>query len=320
MKNGFIISIFLFCAFTLNSKAQKIHISTDTINYLIGDHIHLLLELELNDSLVPDWPDFEKLLGNQTQLLKISGPIISEKEKLKNYLIDLTITSYDSGNYCIPPIPVILKKHSGGNIDTIRSDSICFNIMNMTVDMNGDIVDIMGPEEDIISWKDYLVYIIAGFIIIVLLVTGLVWLIKRNRRKEPQILMPENRNPKEEAIAALLSLRDAELWKDGLIKEHYVELSTILRIYISQVFNIKALEATTSETESMLQSHKADFPEQIDILIKLFETADLVKFAKYYPDEMEAENSVDTGLIFINETAQQLIQTSDSMINEEVAS
>ena len=83
-------------------------------------------------------------------------------------------------------------------------------------------------------------------------------------------------------------------------KEYYTELTDVLRTYMAERFGFNAMEMTSSEIiDKLLETNDK---ESIRELKYLFETADLVKFAKHLPlmneNDMNLVNAVD----FINNT------------------
>ena len=83
-------------------------------------------------------------------------------------------------------------------------------------------------------------------------------------------------------------------------KQYYTELTEAIRTYIKDRFGFNAMEMTSAEIIDRLLEEKDK--ESIDDLKALFETADLVKFAKHAPlmneNDMNLVNAVD----FINQT------------------
>ena len=83
-------------------------------------------------------------------------------------------------------------------------------------------------------------------------------------------------------------------------KTYYTELTDVLRTYMEERFGFNAMEMTSSEIIDKLQ--EINDKESIKDLMYLFQTADLVKFAKHSPlmneNDMNLVNAVD----FINNT------------------
>ena len=67
------------------------------------------------------------------------------------------------------------------------------------------------------------------------------------------------------------------------MKEHFVELSYILRSYLTSRYDISLLEKTTYET-TVLLTRKGLEEETVDVIIRILSQSDMVKFAKSKPD------------------------------------
>jgi hypothetical protein len=82
----------------------------------------------------------------------------------------------------------------------------------------------------------------------------------------------------DRAILAIDELEKLELWKQNRHKEHFVELSFILRSYFSSHYQLNLLEKTTTETQILLKQVGVTTLNllQIEFILK---HADLVKFA-----------------------------------------
>ncbi|MHC5184367.1 MAG: hypothetical protein ACYSPI_08845, partial [Planctomycetota bacterium] len=74
------------------------------------------------------------------------------------------------------------------------------------------------------------------------------------------------------------------LVEQGRIKEFYEKLSTCLRHYIENRFQLRAPEQTTEEFLEQLKTSDALRLEHKQQLQKFLEHSDLVKFARYEPN------------------------------------
>jgi hypothetical protein len=83
-------------------------------------------------------------------------------------------------------------------------------------------------------------------------------------------------------------------------KSYYTELTDVLRTYMAERFGFNAMEMTSSEIiDHLLETNdKASISE----LKYLFETADLVKFAKHSPLMNENDMNLVNAVEFINHT------------------
>ena len=109
---------------------------------------------------------------------------------------------------------------------------------------------------------------------------------RRKRKNKPIFIRPAK--PKDPAhIIALRDLdaiKQEDLWQKGKMKEYYTKISDVLRVYLEDRYGIHTLEKTSYEILQDLREPNLHFEQQpYNELKQLFETADLVKFAKYTP-------------------------------------
>lgn len=119
----------------------------------------------------------------------------------------------------------------------------------------------------------YLIIVLSVFLVFVII---FIFVRKvKNKNKEPS---SKELTIAERAILAIDELEKLELWRKDRHKDHFVELSFILRSYYSSIYQLNLLEKTTSETQLLLQQVglSAKHLKQIEFVLK---HADLVKFA-----------------------------------------
>ena len=86
------------------------------------------------------------------------------------------------------------------------------------------------------------------------------------------------------ALEKLNKLKKEEIWKQGKVKEFQSQLTFILREYLENRYNIRALEQTTGEILQSLYNIDMD-NKDINIIKNILQIADMVKFAKAKPGE-----------------------------------
>jgi hypothetical protein len=90
---------------------------------------------------------------------------------------------------------------------------------------------------------------------------------------------------KERTLLAIDALEKSKLWEKKQVKEHFTELTFILRSYLSARYTINLLEKTSHETKLLLLQCGLH-AETVRIISELLTEADMVKFAKSHPDEI----------------------------------
>ena len=107
---------------------------------------------------------------------------------------------------------------------------------------------------------------------------------------------------KDRTLAAIDTLESLNLWEKEQLKEHFIELSYILRSYLTARYRITLLEKTTYETRIIL-TEKGLKPETIDLIVRILSQSDMVKFAKSNPNTAVVQNILTLARKIIIETS-----------------
>lgn len=182
--------------------------------------------------------------------------------------------------------------------------SFSASVAGVTEDIEkADIRDIKGP----VGLYNLTYLYLALAIIAVIIIAGLiVWLLKK--RKRPQEIIIPPRPAHEIAYEALKELMGRDYLKTGKIREYYFELSDIVRHYIEGRFQLKAPEMTTEEFLATLKYSGVLNSEQKGDVRDFLSHCDMVKFAKYLPDQNEIELSYDSAKKLIDGTKEPAVQ------------
>jgi len=100
----------------------------------------------------------------------------------------------------------------------------------------------------------------------------------------------------------LTKLRESDLVMRGEFKMFYVNLTDIVRRYLEPRYGIDAVDRTTMELKRILRDRhleKASF----DLLSTMFDSADLVKFAKRIPARGEIDADFQKAWEFVQRTS-----------------
>jgi|GEM_PF-3021930 len=182
--------------------------------------------------------------------------------------------------------------------------------LGKSADTDIDIRDIKPPLEMKINWipsRKVLLWGAVGLALILLTVfLGIIAFRKKKTspkskpRSESIPLLPAH----EVALAELKKLWDdfsQNSQSEEKIKELYIRISEIIRIYLARRYKISTLEATTEELLDELS--KLSLHVQDQMLISDFLTrCDLVKFARHRPQMTETEQSYQMAVEIIDRT------------------
>jgi len=274
-----IIIFLLFFSVAFSQEKPTIKTSIDTTKIRIGEQFNL--QYTVNKVTPTSFPVLKGKLGKIESLQ--SFPVDTLNNSLiKKYLL----TSFDSGRWVIPQQEVII------NNQKYLTDSLVINVATVKVDTTKQQLFPIKPIKKepfaLIDARPYLWWVV-GFLI--LLAIGLFfWL----RKKDIKILHKPIIPPFIIAMDRLKELDQKQLIKAKKLKLFYIELTDIIRHYIEDDLSISALESTSDELVETISdfnesSHLNINKETIDKLSNLLKSADLVKFAKYKPDLVQAE-------------------------------
>lgn len=280
----------------------------DSSRILIGDQVKLHIQLNAPGNVrvqPPDLTVFDSLKGIEI----IDTTDWDTLQRGANYTLEqhLTITSFDSGSYVIPRIPVsFLQNGAIGKAETNR-----LNLEVATIPIEGDSVNI-APIKPIIeeprTLEDLLPFLIP--LLVLIIIACIIYLVV-NRKKRPKVVVPDKPLlPHELALQKLVALQQQKLWQKGEVKQYQTELTFIIREYLESRFKIPALESTTDEIVQNLR--KTDIEERWrDRLQALFVNADLVKFAKAQPPMTIHEQGMNEATHFVNAT-KPVVQVAEN--------
>lgn len=294
-----------FVAFTLAGSpvgAQQVTVraSIDSLQLLVGEQTKIHLEVSMDANRKLQLPVINDTLVRGVEVLDIARPDTQKLNDNKRWVIsqEYTVTSFDSALYYLPPLEVMVDD------EKYRSESLALKVYSIPVDtLHPD--QFFGPKTVVdvpIEWQDIDTMVYA-FIIMLLLGAACVFFIVRFRNNRPiiRIIKIEPKlPPHQEAMKHIEEIKANKNVQREDPKLYYTELTDVIRTYIKDRFGFNALEMTSTEIiEHLLQVKDK---ESLKDLKYLFETADLVKFAKHAPMMNENDMNLVNAVDFINET------------------
>jgi len=272
----------------------QISVKVDSTNILIGDQINYSIQANVlsGDSL----PHYTDTIGS---LEIVSKSFIDSVKTNDGWQLtqDYVLTAWDSGVYIIPSI----------QFKNFISDSFTIYVNTIELAEDAELKDIKAPIHTPISFDELSPYLLA--LLILALITFLIRWYLKNRKKSPKevIIAKKAILPYELALNDLGKLNTKKLWQSGNVKEYYSELSEIIRTYIENGIGTPAMEIPTHDILFQLQQKRIDTTKLKEVLTR----ADLAKFAKARPLEIENEESLKIGYDFIHQTKPQKQEVDD---------
>ena len=321
------LSLFIsisFCSIAQNiltNPEVKANAVIDTNKILIGQQTQIHLQITAPKNLLIQWPIIQDTLSENVEVIKLSeiDTIALGKDSLIKLNQTITISSFDSGYFVIPPFYFMYAKANdslNNYVDIVESNPLLLEVHNVKVDLKKEIKDIKPIIGEPWTFREILPYllIVLGVLILVILA---IYIYKRKKQNKPIFSLPQK--PKLPAhiiaIQKLDLLKDKKLWQSGAIKEFYSELTNIIREYIEGNMHFGAMEMISDDIISELVQHKIDealLSETRDVL----QTADLVKFAKVKPLADESDRAMKWGYLFVEQTKPKAVSNNDNSKSE----
>ena len=318
-------TIFLSIAFSLYGQNDLIEVQSmvDTAEIYIGDQINYSLVIKHDKNLRIEQPGEGLHLGMfEIKAFDFSEPL--EEDGFITQRYDFTISVFDTGSFTIPAFPVAYFPDTTNQYKIIEAAPIDIYVNSLLSGEDApELKDIKPPLEFPFDYM-FLYTIIA--LVVVLAAVAYIAYRKWKSKKDTGFLFsapPKSRPAHEIALGALKELYNSDLLDRQEFKLFFSKLSEIIRIYLEGRFFISALEETTYEILSDIKDHLDE--KDIRQLTFILEQSDLVKFAKYIPEnetikklKIESEQFVNNTKIILkeektNEQETEVVPAEESM-------
>lgn len=312
LHRGLSLSLLLcLLVFPINAQNVTVDVSIDSLQLFIGQQAKIKLEVSYDANQKMRLPVFNDTIITGVEVVDIAKPDTQFLNDKKRLLImqEYTITSFDSALYYLPPFEVLVDDKP------YYSKSLALNVLSIPVDtLHPD--QFFGPKDIMkppFAWDDWELIIWLSLISIPFIIL-IIYLVVRFNDNKPiirTIKIEPKLPPHQQAMKNIERIKAEKNWQKGEHKAYYTELTDTIRTYIKDRFGFNALEMTSSEIVDRLLQEKDT--KLIKELKTLFQTADLVKFAKYNPLINENDMNLVNAIDFINQTKVEI----DSNIKQQ---
>lgn len=269
------------------SSAQNVSATLDREKILLGEQVTLELKAEnINAQVSPviSWFSFPDTINHIEVVKRLPVDTVS-MNGTTSYIQSLTLTSFDSGDWKLPPLYAVLQRDDGGRKDTLRTNEITLEVL--PVDVSN--LQQYHPMKDIIDvdvQPDYL--LMAGIVSGILIVSAVIWFLLKKKKTKPSLQPVAAQSLFETAMSQLDRLRK----ENPPAQAFYNRLDDICRIFIQSQLHVRAMQLTSDEL--MIQLNVYIQPEARVSFYQLLRLISAVKFAKYQPAEEQKEADIKT--------------------------
>ncbi|MBI5835890.1 MAG: hypothetical protein HZB25_01475 [Candidatus Eisenbacteria bacterium] len=267
----------------------------ETGRFTVGSLVKVKMSVEVAEGARVEWPRPDSSWGGFE--LRSVGAVARERLKTGRTRETLvaTFAAFDLGALTLPG-PVV--RVSGRDTTALQLPPAGVLVQSVLGprDKGRDIRDIKAP----VTWRRPLpawvrpAAIAAGALALLALAVWLVvWLARRRREAERRL--PAH----VRALRDLEALRGSDLLAQRRYKEYHVRLTSVLRRYLGERCGFVALDMTTGE---VLERLREALPAECELLGRVFETSDLVKFARVTPAPGVSEEVLESAVQVVERT------------------
>ncbi|MBR4298111.1 MAG: hypothetical protein IKT59_00170 [Bacteroidales bacterium] len=228
-------------------------------------------------------------------------------------LLDLkgsvVITSFEEGLYELPQIAV-QRLSPDGVTDTLVFDPVRLEVKTMPVDTATFVPhDIKGQIRYPVTLMEVVPWVGLFWAVAVLVILAVCLFMMYRRSTDPENV---RRDPAHiVALRRLDRYRGTGMWAPEKQKAFYSGVTDTLREYMSERFDVSAMEMTTAEIFEQLK--EKEMPEGLRKEVReLFDRADFVKFAKYVASDDDNASALPVAVRFVTETYQAEVEEESS--------
>ena len=220
---------------------------------------------------------------------------ISKQADHYDRLIEFAV--FEEGKYTIPALDF---KIDGKILQTIPYEVEVIN----TARKGDQINDIMKNKEVKLEVNDYwqlYKFYILGVLIVLALIFAIYKFIRYGKRRKSSPIMMTNQTLKD-----LENLRKKKFMENGDYRSFYIELIDISRTFITKQYQIPADVLLTDDLIDVMKLNNTISPQNETIVENIFLRADLVKFAKTFPDQPMMEKDFEDIKSFVRSSSKDL--------------
>jgi hypothetical protein len=293
-----ILAIFVAISVTAQVAVES---KIDSVAILIGQQAHLIVGVTApkGQSIVfPQYKPYQHITPG-VEVIETSN---ADTSNLDNGLVKVskifTITSFDEHLYAIPGMKVKVN----GKI--CQGNPLALKVL--TVDVDTLHPNQFFPPKDVqdnpFLWKEWSSIFWLSILMLLFCAIGYYLFIRLHDNKPiiTHIRVVKKVLPHQKALNVINKLKEDHIVNSDNPKEYYTKLTDALRLYIEERFGFNAMEMTSSEIIEKMKS--TGDQKMIDELHELFQTADLVKFAKYSTLINENDLNLVNAINFIDQT------------------
>ena len=299
--------LFMVCYGVLTSLTAFAQVGVesmiDPVQILVGEQAKLTITVSMKDGQHAKMPSFQPrqfIVPGVEVLGQVDGDTVRLSDGTLKVARTYTLTSFDDTLYYLPPMQV--------EVDGKQYSAKTPALKVLTIE-----VDTLHPnqfyppktiQDNPFKWSDWKGVFWMSVLLLLLALVGY-YLFIRLRSNKPvisRIKFVKRLLPHQKAMNSIEKLKAEHASGSEDQKTYYTRLTDTLRTYLEERFGFSAMEMTSGEIIERLKQEDSD---KIAEMAELFETADLVKFAKYSTLINENDRNMAHVVEFIESTKKE---------------
>lgn len=304
-----ILAVYILTISAMAHVTVKAEISD--VQMLIGQQVKLVLTVSAEPGQRVMMPEFQsrQMIVPGVEVLRMSNTDTLTSGGRLELKREYTLTAFEDTVYLLPPLSVTVDDKA------YQTKELALNVLTVPVD-TAHPEQFCGPadvQDNPYQWSDYK-YIVWCSLLLLFIIPLLFYLVVRLRDNKPvfsRIMFIKRTPPHQRALKEIEKIKSEQMTAADDQKAYYTRLTDALRKYLAERFGFNALEMTTSEIVARLQQEEDQ--SKVEELKELFETADLVKFAKFSVMIDENDRNLANAVAFINQTKKDETETVEKV-------
>jgi hypothetical protein len=306
-----IILLFLV-ALSAHSQNVSVEARIDSVAIMIGQQVGMTITVISPENKTVQMPAMQprQYITPGVEIVDVAKDDTAEVADGRKITRRILLTSFDENAYKIPSQTVKVEGK------TYKTNPLALKVITMDVDTLH--LNQFFPPKDVqdnpFMWSEWSPLFWMSTILLLLIAIG-VYLYLRYKQNKPiisRILIVRHIPAHQKALSAIDRIKQSKIQNSENPKEYYTQLTDTLRKYIEERFGFSAMEMTSAEIISRLRD--TGDPTMISELRELFNTADLVKFAKHSTMLNENDLNLVNAVNFIDQTKTQEKETEERIV------
>ena len=308
---GGILLLLMLVALPMSAQNVSVEAKIDSTVIFIGQQTGFHLGVTVKEGQKVQFPQYQPL-DNIIPGIEVVEILPTDTQKLDDGYLRVsahyTLTSFDDTLYYIPAIKVKV------NDKDFESKSLALKVLTVQVDTlhPNQFFPAKDVQDNPFLWSEWsrLIWLSAGVLVLFIISLLIFMRLKSEKPIVFKVKIVKRIPAHQKALNSIeeIKSKSSTVTVDDA-KAYYTHLTDTLRRYMMERFGFNAMEMTSAEIISRLRQEEDQ--KKIDELTMLFETADLVKFAKYSVGVSENDHNLISAIDFINTTKQENAPTEE---------